>query len=230
MNREQTKDFILTCLTENDTIGGEKHYNKMKYHIHSTNPEDIYTAPVNPRYMQVDHTPIIMADNVFDSLELIDNYNLEKGKEVPFIIYGKKTKGGAIYLDDLYCNFDKLKESTATFQKLSEFLQLRMDVFIQDSMREQVIVLGHTHPNTGRISFNYSVSDLIVHMGYFEYNVFTQTARGNVLLSLVKTVSQDYNFIMYDPQTKTWKTFDKVYRQEKKKDFIPLSAIKYCDD
>ena len=156
--------------------------------------------------------------------------NLTKGKEVPFIIYGKRTKGGAIYLDDLYCNFDKLKESSATFQKLSEFLQLRMDVFIQDGMREQVIVLGHTHPNTGRISFNYSVADLIVHLDYFSYNVFTQTARGNLLLSLVKTVSQDYNFIIYDPVKKIWKTFDKVYRQEKKKDFIPLSAINYCDD
>ena len=74
MNREQTKDFILTCLTQNDTIGGPKHYNKMKYHIHSKNPDDVYTAPVNPKYMQIDSTPIIMADNVFDALELIDNY------------------------------------------------------------------------------------------------------------------------------------------------------------
>ena len=229
MNREQTKDFILKCLTENDK-NKDLHYKKMKWHINSTNSDDIYTAPVNPRYMEVDHTPIIMADNVFDSLELIDNYNLEKGKEVPFIIYGKRTKGGAIYLDDLYCNFDKLKESTATFQKLGEFLQLRMDVFIQDDMRDQVIVLGHTHPNTGRISFNYSVADLIVHLDYFAYNVFTQTARGNLLLSLVKTVSQDYNFIVYDPQKQVWKSYDKVYRQEKKKDFIPLSALKYCDD
>jgi hypothetical protein len=67
-------------------------------------------------------------------------------------------------------------------------------------------------------------------MDYFDYNVFRETSRGNLLLSLVKTVSQDYNFIIYDPSRKIWKTFDKVYLQEKKKDFIPLSAIKYCDD
>ena len=230
MNREQTKDFILTCLTQNDTIGGPKHYNKMKYHIHSKNPDDVYTAPVNPKYMQIDSTPIIMADNVFDALELIDNYNLTKGKEVPFIMYGKRTKGGAIYIDDLYCNFDKLKAATATFQKLDEFLKLRLDVFIEDGMKEQVIVMGHTHPNTGRISFNYSISDLIVHMNYYSYNVFSDRYRGNLLLSFVKTVSQDYNFIMYDPSLKIWKTFNKVYRQEKKKDFIPLSALNYCDD
>lgn len=229
MNREQMKDFILTCLTQNDK-NADLHYKKMKWHINSTNPQDIYTAPVNPKYMEVDHTPIIMADNVFDSLELIDDYNLKKGKEVPFIMYGKRTKGGAIYMDDLYCNFDKLKEATATFEQLSEFLHLRMDVFIQDGMRDQVIVLGHTHPNTGRISFNYSLADLIVHLDYFDYNVFRETNRGNLLLSLVKTVSQDYNFIMYDPSKQVWKTFDKVYRQEKKRDFIPLSALKYCDD
>ncbi len=229
MNRQQLKDYVLTCLIEN-SANGHMHQNKMRYHLKSSNPEDIYSAPVNPKYMEVDHTPIIIAENVFDSLELIDNYNLEKGKEVPFIIYGKRTKGGAIYLDDLYCNFDKLKAATATFEKLNEFLKLRLDVFIQDGMREQVIVLGHTHPNTGRISFNYSVADLIVHMDYFDYNVFRETSRGNLLLSLVKTVSQDYNFIIYDPSRKIWKTFDKVYMQEKKKDFIPLSAIKYCDD
>ena len=170
MNRQQLKDYVLTCLIEN-SANGHMHQNKMRYHLKSSNPEDIYSAPVNPKYMEVDHTPIIIAENVFDSLELIDNYNLEKGKEVPFIIYGKRTKGGAIYLDDLYCNFDKLKAATATFEKLNEFLKLRLDVFIQDGMREQVIVLGHTHPNTGRISFNYSVADLIVHMDYFDYNV-----------------------------------------------------------
>ena len=159
-------------------------------------------------------------------LDEIEQYK----KEVPFILYGYETKGGAIVFDDIYCDFNKLKEATATFEQLSEFLHLRMDVFIQDGMRDQVIVLGHTHPNTGRISFNYSLADLIVHLDYFDYNVFRETNRGNLLLSLVKTVSQDYNFIMYDPSKQVWKTFDKVYRQEKKRDFIPLSALKYCDD
>lgn len=229
MNREERKDFILNCLIQNDK-NKDLHYNKMQYHINSTNPNDIYTAPVNPKYLEVDHTPIIMADNVFDALSLIDDYNFEKQKEVPFIIYGKKTKGGAIYLDDLYCNFSKLKEASATFEKLDEFLHLRLDVFLQDNMNGQVIVLGHTHPNTGRISFNFSVSDLVVHLSYFEYDVFSQSQRGNVLLSIAKNITQDYNFIIYDPNTQVFKVFDKVYRQEKKKEFIPLSALNYCDN
>ena len=229
MNREQTKDYILDCLTKHDK-NGNLHYNKMKGHINSPYPEDIYSAPVNPRYMEVDHTPIIMADNVFDALSLIDDYNFEKQKEVPFIIYGKKTKGGAIYLDDLYCNFDKLKEATATFDKLNEFLHLRLNVFLEDNMREQVIVLGHTHPNTGRISFNFSVADLIVHLDYFNYPTFKQTQRGNVLLSIAKNITKDYNFMAFDPEKQIFKMYDKVYRQEKKKEFIPLSALNYLDD
>ena len=108
MNRQQLKDYVLTCLIEN-SANGHMHQNKMRYHLKSSNPEDIYSAPVNPKYMEVDHTPIIIAENVFDSLELIDNYNLEKGKEVPFIIYGKRTKGGAIYI---YSNNVTINQST----------------------------------------------------------------------------------------------------------------------
>lgn len=229
MNSEERKDFVVNCLIENDN-NKELHYKKIKGHLKSSNPNLIYSAPVNPKYLEVEHTPIILADNVFDALNTIDEYNLNKRKEVPFIIYGKRTKGGAIYLDDLYCNFDKLKESNANLEKLEDFLFARLNVFLQDNMNEQVIVLGHTHPFTGKISFNYSISDLSFHLFYYEYNVFSNQNYGNVLLTLVKTISQDYNFIMYDSDKKVFKSFDKVYLQTKKKEFIPLNALKYCDD
>ena len=229
MNKEERKDFILKCLLENDA-NKDLHYKKIKNHLNSKNPDEIYSAPVNPKYLEVDHTPIVIAENVFDALTTIDEYNLNKKKEVPFVIYGKRTKGGAIYLDDLYCNFDKLKEDSANIDKLEDLLFARLNVFLQDNMKEQVIVLGHTHPFTGRISFNYSIADLGFHLFYYSYNVFTDTKHRNLLLSLVKTISQDYNFIIYDPNKKVFKTFDKVYTQTKKKEFLPLSALKFCDD
>ena len=228
MNKEERKELVLTSLLENDNNKG-MHYNKMKGHLSSENDSLIYSAPVNPKYLEIDHTPIIIADNVFDALTTIDEYNLKKRKEVPFVIYGKKTKGGAIFLDDLYCDFSKLKEGSANIDKLEDFLFLRLNVFLQDNMKEQVIVLGHTHPFTGRISFNYSVSDLCFHMFYYEYNVFSNTSHGNLLMSLIKTISQDYNFIIYDPNKHVFKTFDNVYRQ-KKREYIPLSSLEYCDD
>ena len=229
MNREDRKNYILKCLLENDP-NNKLHYNKMANHLKSSKPDIIYSAPVNPKYLEVDHTPIIITDNVYDALTTIDEYNLNKKKEVPFIIYGKKTKGGAILLDDLYCNFDKLKQSSANIDKLEDFLFTRLNVFLEDKIKEQVIVLGHTHPFTGRISFNYSIADLCFHLFYYDYNIFCDPNHGNVLLSFIKTISQDYNFIMYDDYTKTFKTFDKVYIKTKKKEFIPLSALKYCDD
>ena len=229
MNKEQRKDLVLKCLLENDN-NKDSHYKKMKYHLNDPDTSVVYVAPVNPKYLEVDHTPIIMTDDVFDAISTIDEYNLTKKKEVPFIIYGKRTKGGAIFLDDLYCNFDKLKDSTANIDKLEDFLFARLDVFLQDKMKEQVIVLGHTHPFSGRISFNYSISDLTFHLFYYEYNVFSNPSHQNILLSLIKTINQDYNFIIYDPNKQVFKTFDKVYRQTKKKEFIPLSALNYCDD
>lgn len=229
MNREQRKDFILKCLLENDA-NKDFHYNKIKYHLSDPNKDIIYSAPINPKYLEVDHTPIILAENVFDAMTTIDEFNLEKKKEVPFVMYGKRTKGGAIYIDDLYCNFDKLKEGSANIDKLEDFLFARLNVFLQDKMKQQVIVLGHTHPFTGRISFNYSLSDLSFHLFYYSYNVFSDLKHENILLSLVKTISQDYNFILYDATKEIFKTFDKVYVQTKKKEFIPLSALNFCDD
>lgn len=229
MNKEQRKDFVLTCLLENDK-NKDLHYNKIKNHLLAKNPDKIYTAPVNPKYLEIDHTPIIMTNDVFDALTTIDEYNLEKRKEVPFIIYGKKTKGGAILLDDLYCNFDKLKEKSANLEKLEDFLFTRLNVFLQDNIKEQVIVLGHSHPFTSRISFNYSISDLCFHLFYYNYNVFYEPQHANVLLSLIKTITKDCNFIMYDSKNKIFKTFDKVYLQTKKKEFIPLSSLNYCDN
>ena len=165
MNTEQRKDFILKCLLENDT-NKDLHYKKIKNHLLSKDPKKIYNAPVNPKYLEVDHTPIVLTDNVFDALTTIDEYNLTKRKEVPFIMYGKKTKGGALLLDDLYCNFDKLKENSASMEKLEDFLFTRLNVFLKDNMKQQVIVIGHTHPYTTRISFNYSISDLCFHYFY----------------------------------------------------------------
>lgn len=227
MNREQRKDFILKCLLEHDK-NHKKHHFKMRNHLKSKNPQDIYSAPVNPKYLEVEHTPIIMADNVFDALNTIDEYNLNNKKEVPFIIYGKRTKGGAIYLDDLYCHFEKLKQTSASFDKLEDFLFTRLQVFLEDNMKEQVIVIGHTHPFNGRISFNYSIGDLVLHKNYYEYKIFNDKKYGNLLLSFIKTINQDYNFIMFDGHI--FKVFDKVYVQTKKKEFIPLNAIKFCDD
>jgi hypothetical protein len=229
MNRAERKDLVITCLTQNDK-NKDLHYKKIKNHLLSENPEIIYSASVNPKYLEIDHTPIIMTDNVFDALTTIDEYNLNKRKEVPFVIYGKRTKGGAIFLDDLYCNFDKLKEDSANIEKLEDFLFARLDVFLQDNMKEQVIVLGHTHPFTSKISFNYSIADLCFHLFYYNYKVFHDQSHGNLLLSLVKTITQDYNFIIYDANNNIFKTFDKVYLQTKKKEFIPLNALNYCDD
>ena len=229
MNKEERKDLVLTCLLENDN-NKNLHYDKIKNHLLSKDKNKIYTAPVNPKYLQVDSTPIILTDNVYDALTTIDEYNLNKKKEVPFVMYGKRTKGGAILLDDLYCNFDKLKESSANIDKLEDFLFERLNVFIQDNLQEQVIVLGHTHPFTGRISFNYSISDLCFHLFYYNYKVFYNAYKGNLLLSLIKTINKDYNFIIFDNKEKVFKTFNKVYLQTKKKEFIPLSALNFCDD
>lgn len=229
MNKEERKDLVLNALLTN-CKNKNYHYNKMKNHLNSSDKQIIYSAPVNPKYLEIDNTPIIIAENVFESLAIIDEYNLKNKKEVPFIIYGKRTKGGAIYLDDLYANFSKLKDDSATIDKLEDFLFARLNVFLQDNLKEQVIVLGHTHPYTGRISFNYSVSDLCFHLFYYEYNVFSNLNYGNILLSLVKTINQDYNFIMYNQKNNTFLTFNKVYKQTKKKEFIPLSSLNYCDD
>ena len=82
MNREERKDFVLKCLLENDT-NKSLHYNKIKNHLESNKPEVIYSAPINPKHLEIDHTPIIMTDDVFDALATIDEYNLNKKKEVP---------------------------------------------------------------------------------------------------------------------------------------------------
>lgn len=227
MNKQERKQFVLNCLLEND-VNKNLHYNKMKDNLKKEST--IQTAPVNPKYLQIDHTPIILTLDVYDALKTIDEYNLKQKKEVPFIIYGKRTKGGAIFLDDLYCDFTNLKEETATIEKLEDFLFARLNVFLQDKMKQQVIVLGHTHPFTSKISFNYSIGDLCFHMFYYEYNVFCVDKHKNLLLSLVKTITEDYNFISYDPLTQTFKSYDKVYLKTKKKEFIPLHSLDYCDD
>lgn len=229
MNRVERKDFVLKCLLENDP-NSHLHYQKIHNHLNSHDLDLIYTAPINPKYLQVDQTPIIMTKNVIDALNTIDDYNLKQKKEVPFIIYGKVTKGGAIFLDDLYCHFDKLKKSSSNIEKLEDFLFARLQAFVEDNKKEQVIVLGHTHPFNGKVSFNYSISDLMFHIFYYQYNVFSNPKYSNILLSLAKTITQDYNFIFFDPKTCTFKSFNKVYMQTKKKEYIPLSALKYCDD
>ena len=231
MNREQLKDIALNSLLKLDQ-SNEYFAKKMINHLNNKNPEIIYSAPVNPNKLQpidIKHS-IILENNVYDALETIDQYNIKNKKEVPFILYGYETKGGAIVFDDIYCDFHKLKEASATFENLEEFLYLRMKVFLLDNMKNKVICLGHTHPFTGKISYNYSIADLCCHLFYSSYNVFTDETKNNKVFSLMKSVSHDYNFIYYDNKSGTFKKVSKVYLKKKKKEFILLDSYKNCDD
>lgn len=231
MARDDLKNIVVDSLINKDP-NGPYFYKKMYNHLVHQDPSVIYGAPVNPNYLQpldVQHS-IILEDNVFDALETIDQYNIDHKKEVPFILYGYETKGGAIVFDDIYCDFHKLKEASATFQNLDEFLHLRLQVFLTDGMKNKVICLGHTHPFTGRISFNYSIADLVCHLFYNNYNVFTDENYNNKVFSLMKSVSTDYNFIYYDRKQNLFKKVQKVYLRQKKKDFVLLDSFKNCDD
>lgn len=231
MSREKNKDLVLHSLLELDP-NKDYFYNKIKYHLNDKNKEVIYSAPINPLYLQSieNNHSIILEDNVYDALQTIDKYNIDNKKEVPFILYGYETKGGAIVFDDIYCDFKKLKEASATFQNLSEFLRLRMRVFYEDNMKNRVICLGHTHPFTGKISYNYSIADLCCHLSYLNYNIFADPKYNNKVFSLMKSVSNDYNFIYYDLKTSLFKKVDKVYYRQKKKEFILLDSYKNCDN
>jgi len=231
MTRNELKETVLHSLLRLDPQK-DYFYSKMVNHLSSTDPELIYSAPVNPNYLQpidIKHS-IVLEDNVFDALETIDQYNIDHKKEVPFILYGYEAKGGAIVFDDIYCDFHKLKEASATFDKLEEFLYLRMKVFLMDNMTNKVICLGHTHPFTGKISFNYSIADLCCHLAYWSYNVFSDPKYNNKVFSLMKSVTNDYNFIYYDQNSQTFRKVQKVYLRKKKKEFILLDSYKNCDD
>ena len=231
MNLEERKNLVLDSLLKKDP-NKDYFYNKIKYHLESTDKNVIYTAPVNPNYFQPIDTKhsIILEQNVFDAIETIDQYNIDHKKEVPFILYGYETKGGAIVFDDIYCDFKKLQESSATFDNLEDFLYLRLQVFLEDNMKNKVICIGHTHPFTGKISFNYSIADLCCHVFYCNFNVFYDETYNNKVFSLIKTVSNDYNFIYYNSKENTFKKITKVYYRKKKKEFILLDSYKNCDD
>jgi len=231
VTREEIKNIVLNSLLNLDP-SKDCFYKRMINHLNNTDQEIIYSAPVNPNYLQpldIKHS-IILENNVYDALDTIDKYNIKHKKEVPFILYGYETKGGAIVFDDIYCDFHKLKEASATFDKLDDYLYARMQVFMQDNMKNKVICLGHTHPFTGKISYNYSVADLCCHLFYFSYNVFSNESYNNKVFSLMKSISNDYNFIYFDQKSSTFKKVSKVYLRQKKKEFILLDSYKNCDN
>lgn len=231
MTREEMKNFILKSILELDP-NKNYFYEKVKYHLNSPNPDEIYSAPINPNYFQPINKKhsIVIEKDVYDALQTIDQYNIDYKKEVPFILYGYESKDGTIIFDDIYCDFKKLKSASASFQNLSEFLHLRMQVFLEDNMKNKVICLGHTHPFTGRISFNYSIADLCSHLHYLQYNVFFDPKYNNKIFSLMKSVSYDYNFIYFDLNTKLFNKVTNVYYKKKKKELILLDSYKNCDN
>lgn len=231
MSREARKEKTLNSLLELDP-NKDYFYSKIKNHLDDPDPEVIYGAPINPLHLQPldSKHSIVLEDNVYDALMTIDQYNIDHKKEVPFILYGYETKGGAIVFDDIYCDLKKLQEDSATFENLSEFLYLRIKVFYEDDMKNKVICIGHTHPFTGKISYNYSIADLCCHLYYLEHDIFSDPYYNNKVFSLMKSISTDFNFIYYDNNDKLFKKVNKVYLKQKKKEFILLDSYKNCDD
>ena len=88
MTREEIKNFILNSLLESDP-NKEYFYEKIKYHLNSKDPNEIYSAPINPNYFQsIDSKhSIILEKDVYDALQTIDQYNIDYKKEVPLLFY-----------------------------------------------------------------------------------------------------------------------------------------------
>lgn len=230
MARDYFKALVLENLLQNDP-NKDKHYEKMKYNLNDE--KYIYNAPVNPAYFESldSKHSVVLTSEVYETLEVIEDYTFRNKKEVPFILYGKESKGGAIIFDDIDCDFRKLKDNTASFENIDEyFMNTLTNTFIDDD-KNRVFCAGHTHPFNGdRVVFNYSLSDLMLHLQLVSYEVFSDVSRNNKLFSLMKTITKDFNFIYYDINKGRFFKVEKVYLQTKKKEFIPLSAYEFCDD
>lgn len=232
MNNLFYKKIVLTSLLENDP-NKDLFYKKMAPNLTSKDARYVYGAPINPLYLEnIDpkHS-VVLTNEVYETLEVIEDYNFRNKKEVPFILYGKETRGGAILFNDIDCDFRKLKDDNATFENIYEYCYLKIRRFSIDKERNKVICIGHTHPFSGnKVALNYSLTDFMSHVKFCEYPIFKDSEYNNKIFSLMKSVTEDYNFVYYNPNNNRFYKVPKVYLQRKKKEFIPLSAYNYCDD
>lgn len=230
MRFKKYKEMVLESLLVLDP-NKDIFYEKMKYNL--AVPLYVLQSPVNPFHFEnldSKHS-IILTKQVHEILLVIDNYNFRNQKEVPFILYGKMTKGGAIVFDDIDCDFKKLSDDSASFQNLNEYLNLKLRRFILDDEKNKIICLGHTHPYTGdKVSFSYSLMDLIIHLQLNDNQVFLNPKNNNKVFSLMKSITKDFNFIYYEVEQNRFYKVNKVFLQTKRKEFEPLSAYNYCEE
>ena len=232
MNDEVYKNLILDSLLVKDP-NKNLFYEKMAPNLLTNDPNYIFTAPINPLYMEnidASHS-IVLTKEVYETLEIIEDYNFKNKKEVPFILFGKETKGGAIIFDDIDCDFKKLEDASASFDNIEEYFSLKLNRVAIDREKNKVFCLGHTHPfNGNRLVFNYSLQDFVVHLHFAHMDIFYDKNNNNKIFSLMKSISKDFNFVYYDVHKNRFYKVPKVFLQEKKREYTPLSAYNFCDN
>ena len=153
---------------------------------------------------------IILSENVYGSLQAIQDVTNEEKKEVPFFLYGRETANNVIEFDDFFTNSNRNnRQSTeAVFnQVMIDDLERRVNINLNTDF---VVCHGHSHPSISEFHQNFSLGDFA---SYIEMNQNNSVFRNKQveLTSCLVTSTGDINFLFYDNISENFYRFTNVY-------------------
>ena len=197
---QKAKDIMI-----NKNLYGRYHkYNFDTYNYGENTPINSDTITNMPS------ATIILSENVYGSLQAIQDVTNEEKKEVPFFLYGRETANNVIEFDDFFTNSNRNnRQSTeAVFnQVMIDDLERRVNINLNTDF---VVCHGHSHPSISEFHQNFSLGDFA---SYIEMNQNNSVFRNKQveLTSCLVTSTGDINFLFYDNISENFYRFTNVY-------------------
>lgn len=152
---------------------------------------------------------VILADDVYEILQLIQEKTNTEKKEVPFLLYGK-TKGQVVWFYNIDASVDDLSGQEADFSSLKD----ELNEFIKKAKKDgsEIIAHGHTHPVSHIYNKSFSLGDMNAYADMRMNNDIFDSGKIELCSCLLE--DGNYNFLFFDGND--YYKFNDVYVQNSK--------------
>lgn len=216
MTREQYVQKVKDIMINKNPYGM---YHKQNFDTYSSYGE---MTPINSDIINnIPASQIILSEEVYEMLLVVQDVTNSTNQEFPFFLYGKEVADNIIEFNEFMSSSNNRQNVEANFNaNMIENLQKKVNGNLNNGF---VVCHGHSHPPIGGFHQNFSLGDFTSYMQMNQDNPVFRNKQVELTSCLV-TSTGDINFVFYDNQSNNFYRFTNVFVKDKDNNLKPVNC------
>lgn len=215
MTREEYVSSVKQIMISKNPYGN---YHAQNFLTYETYGEMI---PINSSIINdIPNSSIILSEQVYEMLLVVQDVTNDTNQEVPFFLYGKEVDNNVEFSEFMSASNDRQSTQASFNQNMLSNLQNRINGNLNNDL---VVCHGHSHPPIGKFNENFSLGDFTSYMQMNEENSVFKNKQVELTSCLV-TSTGDINFVFYDNVSKNFYRFTNVFVKDMNNNYTPVNC------